>query len=402
MWKVLLVIAAVVLAGATYLSYVNMGAYQDVLAAITAQKELLVQREAGLKKTNDEITVLEQSIQALTTETQALQAKKVDLDNKVTETDSNHKAQQSALETAKADLDKAKVLIKDIAGIESIQKEMIQIRTQIEESEIELTQLEGTVAAAQVERDRLEKVAAELVALRADQESGMIRGEFQTTVKKAYNQWGFVVIAGGFDQGVVNRSQLDVYRRGQPICRLLVTSVDASESAADIVAGSLAPGQSVQPGDTVVKSMKVQTPAVVPASAPGAGAPTAPAAGGVAPTAPGGAPAASDPFGGMAPAAPAAPDPFGGGMAPAPGAAPATGTPPDPFGAPAPAPGGAAPAPGAAPATGTPPDPFGAPAPAPGGAAPAPGAAPATGTPPDPFGAPAPAPGGAAPAPPAQ
>jgi hypothetical protein len=354
MWKVLLVIAAVVLAGATYLSYVNMGAYQDVLAAITAQKELLVQREAGLKKTNDEITVLEQSIQALTTETQALQAKKVDLDNKVTETDSNHKAQQSALETAKADLDKAKVLIKDIAGIESIQKEMIQIRTQIEESEIELTQLEGTVAAAQVERDRLEKVAAELVALRADQETGMIRGEFQTTVKKAYNQWGFVVIAGGFDQGVVNRSQLDVYRRGQPICRLLVTSVDASESAADIVAGSLAPGQSVQPGDTVVKSVRVQTPAVVPASAPGAGAPTAP----------GVAPAASDPFGGMAPAAPAAPDPFG--ASPAAGAAPAATAPPDPFG------GGMAPAPGAAPATGTPPDPFGAPAPAPGGAAPAP------------------------------
>ena len=364
MWKVLLVIAAVVLAGAAYLSYDNMGAYQDVLAAITAQKELLVQREAGLKKTNDEITVLEQSIQALTTETQALQAKKVDLDNKVTETDSNHKAQQSALETAKADLDKAKVLIKDIAGIESIQKEMIQIRTQIEESEIELTQLEGTVAAAQVERDRLEKVAAELVALRADQETGMIRGEFQTTVKKAYNQWGFVVIAGGFDQGVVNRSQLDVYRRGQPICRLLVTSVDASESAADIVAGSLAPGQSVQPGDTVVKSMKVQTPAVVPASAPGAGAPAAPAAGGVAPTAPGGAAAASDPFGGMAPAAPAAPDPFG--ASPAAGAAPAATAPPDPFG------GGMAPAPGAAPATGTPPDPFGAPAPAPGGAAPAP------------------------------
>ncbi len=308
-----------------------MGAYKTELAAIEDQKQLLAQREADLKKTNDEITVLEQSIQTLTTETQALQTKKVDIDNKVAETDSNQKAQQTALEAAKADLDKAKMLIKDIAGIEAIQKEMIQIRTQIEESEIELTQLEGAVAAAQVERDRLEKVAAELVALRADQEAGVIRGEFQSTIKKAYNQWGFVVVAGGFDQGVVNRAQLDVYRRGQPICRLLVTSVEASESAADIVAGSLAPGQSVQPGDTVVKSVKVQTPAVVPASAPGGGAAAgaAPAAGGAA--AGGAAPAAPDPFGGMAPAAPAAPDPFG--APPAGGAAPAPGTPPIPLAA---------------------------------------------------------------------
>ncbi|HRQ89538.1 MAG TPA: hypothetical protein PLA50_12110, partial [Bacteroidia bacterium] len=185
--------------------------------------------------------------------------------------------------------------------------------------------------------------------LRADQEAGVIRGEFQSQISKAYNQWGFVVVGGGNDQGVVNRAQLDVYRRGMPICRLLVTSVEAGESVAEIVPGSLAPGQSVQVGDTVVKSVKVQTPAVVPASASrlapaagGAAAPMAPSGGaadamGDAPAPAAGAP---DPFGGAAPTAPeAAPDPFGGAMgggasapAPAPeGAAPTTGTPPDPF-----------------------------------------------------------------------
>ncbi len=375
MWKVLLVIAAFVLAGSAWLSYDNMASHKSVKEGIVADKATVATREGDLAKATEAVTQIEQSIQMLATETETLQNTKVDLDAKLMEAEANQRAVQTSLETAVKSRDEAKKLAGDIQGVQAVQKEMAQLRTLNEEAEIELTQLEGAVAAAQVDRDRLEKVAAEMAALRADQEAGVIRGEFQSTIAKAYNQWGFVIVSGGSDQGVVNRAQMDVYRRGMPICRLLVTSVEANQSAADIVPGSLAPGQSVQPGDTVVKSVRVETPARVPGAAP-AGAPAegaAPAA--PAAPAPAGDGMAPDPFGAPAPAPAAAPDPFG---APAP-AAPATGTPPDPFGAPAPAP-------GAAPATGTPPDPFGAPpaAPAP-SAAPAPGAAPATGTPPDPF-----------------
>ena len=360
MWKVLLVIASVVLGGALYLSFDNMGVFKQKQVDIEVEKKKIAELTVSLDKTSAEVTQLEQSIQMLTDEASTLQTAKIDLDAKVVEAEANQKAQQANFETAKADLEKAKALGGDIAAVEAIQKEMIQIRTQIEEAEIEVTQLEGAVASAQVERDRLEKVAAELAALRVDQEAGVIRGEFQSQIKNAYNQWGFVVVAGGNDQGVVSRSQMDVYRRGQPICRLLVTSVEPSQSIAEIVPGSLTAGQRVQVGDTVVKTPRAQTPAVVPnAGATGA----TPPVGGAAP-APGAPAAAPDPFGGggMAPsAAPAAPDPFGAPPAPgatpapaAPGAAPAA---PDPFGAPPAAPGAtpAPAAPGAAPAA---PDPF--------------------------------------------
>lgn len=373
MWKVLLVIAAFVLAGSAWLSYDNMNSHKEAKQSIVTDKATKTTREAALTKTTEELKQIEESIQMLATETETLQNTKIDLDAKLVEAEANQRALQSSLEAAVKSRDDAKKLAGDIQGVQAVQKEMAQLRTLNEEAEIEVTQLEGAVAAAQVDRDRLEKVAAELAALRTDQEAGVIRGEFQSTIAKAYNQWGFVIVNGGNDQGVVNRAQLDVYRRGMPICRLLVTSVEASQSAADIVPGSLAPGQSVQPGDTVVKSVRVETPAVVPASAPagGAAAPAPADAGGAAPAADGMAP---DPFGAPAPAPAAAPDPFG-----APASAPAGGMAPDPFGAPAPAP---APAPAG---DGMAPDPFGAP-PAPGAApAPAPGAAPATGTPPDPF-----------------
>jgi hypothetical protein len=361
MWKVLLVIASFVLGGALYLSYDNMGILEQKKRDTEAEQNTLADRTTALEKTNGEIAQLEQSIQMLTDEASTLQTAKIDLDAKVVEAEANQKAQQANLETAKSELEKAKALGGDIAAVEAINKEMLQIRTQIEEAEIELTELEGAVASAQVERDRLEKVAAEMAALRVDQDAGVIRGEFQSQVKNAYNQWGFVVVAGGNDQGVVNRAQMDVYRRGQPICRLLVTSVEPSQSIAEIVPGSLTAGQRVQIGDTVVKTPRAQTPAIFPA----AGA--APAAGGPSPDAA----ATPDPFGGGMAPAPAAPDPFGGGMAP--GAAPAAPAAPDPFGAP--------PTPGAAPAAPAAPDPFGAP-PTP-GAAPAAPAAPAPAA--DPF-----------------
>jgi len=324
MWKVLLVISSVVLLGAAWLSYTNMGTMQQRVLDVDEQTALLESRQKTLGETEMEVAQLEQSVQMLLDEAETLETEKIDLDTRVLKAQSDMKAQEAMLAESSAKLDESRLLMGNIQKVEALQKEMLQIRTQIEEAEIDVTQAEGAVASAQVERDRLEKVAAELAALRTDQESGLIRGQFQSRIDKAYNQWGFVIVSGGTDQGVVNRAQLDVYRRGQPICKLLVTSVEPGQSAADIIPGSLAPGQTVQVGDTVVSTVRAQTPAVIPV-APVDGAPAA---------------AGTEPQPAAAPTA--APDPFGGGMD--------AGGAPDPFGAPAPA------APDAAP------DPFGAPA----------------------------------------
>lgn len=342
MWKVLLVISSVVLVGALYLANENRKERGTVLAEVDSQKDTLVSRTEALDKTETQLAELEQSIQMLQDQTETLETEKVNLDAKVVEAKSNQKAKEAQLVTAKEKLEDAKGLIGDLQKVNALQAEMQQIRLQIEEAESDLTQLEGAVVAAKVDQERFEKVAAELAALRTDQESGLIRGEFQTTVKNAYNKWGFVVINGGYDQGVVNRAQLDVYRRGQGICKLLITSVLPNESTADIIPGSLVAGQSVQIGDTVVATQRANTPAAAPAgaepaaageAAPDAGVPAQPAA--ADPFGGGGdamdAGAAPDPFGGSAPAeapADAAPDPFGGGGAMD---APDAGGAPDPF-----------------------------------------------------------------------
>ena len=328
MWKVLLVVSAVVLAGSGYLSWENMNEKRAKDVELASTQKTLEDRLASLEATNAEIAQLESSIQTLNDETETLKNEKVTLDNEVVEKESELQVANSKLQADEERLEKAEAMVGSIAQIEALQREMVQLRAQIEETQIEVTQLEGAVASVQVEKDRLEKVAAEMVALRSDQEAGIIRGPFESTIREAYDQWGFVVVNGGYDAGVVNRAQLNVYRRGQPICKLLVTSVEAGKSAADIIPGSLAPGQRVRAGDYVAKAITAKTPAVIPSDSGGdasgaAQPPAAPFGGGGMD----GGGAASDPFGGGAmDSGGGAPDPFGGGAMDSGGAAP------DPFG----------------------------------------------------------------------
>ncbi len=318
MWKVFLVISAFVLGGANYFAWVNKRTKETTVANVAAEKATLAAREKSVKEKKAELVALDQSILKFEGEAEKLVTEKIDLDAKVAEAKSNQKMLEAKKVSTEEELKKIKETADNSAAVTAIQDEIVQKRTQIEEAELEIVQKQGAAAAAKVEEDRLAKVASELKALRVDQDAGIIRGEFQSNVKRAFNKWGFVVINGGNDQGVVDHAQLDVYRRGQPICKLLVTSVDPSEAVADIIPGSLAAGQTVQTGDMVVKTIRGTAAAVKPAAAaPSAGTPANPAT----------PPPAAKPAAGSA-------DPFGGsGMAaPAPAPAPKPAADPDPFG----------------------------------------------------------------------
>ncbi len=345
MWKILAVIAAVLLVGASYFSWQNKTVAEQKSKELGKEKDTLVARQKDLSDAKEEIVSYNQSIMALQDETEKLATQKIDFDNKVVQADSELKLLETQVKVADEKLGRARLLIKDFHDIESIRSQMAETRTEIEETEILKVKKEAELEQNDKEIENLAKVAAELSALKKDQEAGVIRGDFETTIAKAYNKWGFVVVNGGNDQGVVHNAQLDVYRRGSFLCKLLVTQVEANQSVADIIPGSLQVGQSVLPGDVVVKAVKTTTIALPPGATQGP-APTpdnatpapAPQPGGAAPDPFGGAPAsappanmAPDPFGGAPAATPPAamePDPFGGTTTPTPPAK----TEPDPFG----------------------------------------------------------------------
>jgi hypothetical protein len=64
--------------------------------------------------------------------------------------------------------------------------------------------------------------------------------------------WNFVVLSVGDKHGAAVGASMLVLRGGEPIAKAKISSVEPSTSIADIVAGSVAEGITVQPGDTVV------------------------------------------------------------------------------------------------------------------------------------------------------
>ncbi|MCB1065135.1 MAG: hypothetical protein KDN20_19740 [Verrucomicrobiae bacterium] len=360
MWKVFLVISAVVLAGSGVISWQNQQLLDRTRIERKQSQDQAEQLANQLESTKEELGKAVAAAAALKDEAQKLQVEVDTAKAKVSENDLMVNNLTTQSDAKKLELADAKKFLTEIGDVKRVQEDMAMVRTQVEKEQIEVASLQQKIAQAIDQKERLTRIAGEFAALKKDQEEGRIRPEFNSSIKRAYNQWGFVVVQGGNDQGVVKRAQLDVSRRGQPICKLIVTSVEPQESIAEVIPGSMIPGQTIQEGDDVTKSS-------APTPIPGA-APAAPAGGAAAPELP---TAAPEDGGGMAPAAPVADDPFG---APAPAPAPSD----DPFGGGMN--GGAAPAP-AAPAGD---DPFGGGA-MNGGAAPAP-AAPAAD---DPFGAPA-------------
>ena len=69
---------------------------------------------------------------------------------------------------------------------------------------------------------------------------------------------GFVILAGGDNEGVVPGSMLNVVRAGKVIAKLRVTAVEAGRSAADIVVDSMSADTMLRAGDEVVAEEKLE------------------------------------------------------------------------------------------------------------------------------------------------
>ena len=80
----------------------------------------------------------------------------------------------------------------------------------------------------------------------------------KTSISAIYNGWGFVILAGGDNEGVVPGSILDVVRAGEVIAKLRVTAVEAGRSAADIVMDSMSADTMLRAGDEVVAEEKLE------------------------------------------------------------------------------------------------------------------------------------------------
>jgi DNA repair exonuclease SbcCD ATPase subunit len=245
------ILAAVALLFALFVSFKNKSQLEDIKATIATEDSKKARQTSSFNTLLEEIEALEGEKEGYdNTKTETLAAlEKQNAAN--TELDKEIATAKSAANAAQQKADSAEDLLKELGDIGELIPKMKRLASAINELDDEIS-----INAAKV--DRLQGVdtsvktkVAGLKKQLSDRTSGSSYFE-ATKVDAVFRQYGFVTLAGGDDIGVVKKSKLSVLREGEEIAQLLVTGVESTSAAANIIPSSLNGDVTVNPGDTVV------------------------------------------------------------------------------------------------------------------------------------------------------
>ncbi|MBT7982901.1 MAG: hypothetical protein HN584_10045 [Akkermansiaceae bacterium] len=296
MWKTLITVSIIfgILAGwlryqtSTDLKHERQARADSIINLDLAQK---YQKEVQDKNKDHVATTASTSDEADTQQTEEASKRK-----EKGEKESN----KAGLETAKADVE---------AKLAKLERELAEIG-QIEDLVEKSQNLQAEMASVQQEIAITKENYKNMVAKREDtdnqitalrdkvsrQRAGQMI-EVNAKIAQTYDNWGFVVIDKGGNQGINARAKLDVKRGDKLIGKLNITNLEPNVCVCDVL--SLSEGEKLAVGDSVVLSAESKwDPSKKPVveTIPTPAAPAAPAAAPEKPAAPA-EKADDDPFG---------------------------------------------------------------------------------------------------------
>lgn len=259
--KIFGIIAAVVLAVAAFVAMKNQQAYKKEIQNLhteQAEKVSTTQElEAQQKRLKEAEEAMEDYANKLVDTGKKLNtAIKLhdDIEKEVKELQEAHSAKEEQVARSQETL-------AGLPNADELIPKLKRLKNQLVESQEGIaTEDERLEGLSQSEQDGKEKIAA-LEQMIDGQTSGVSMASLKTSISAIYGGWGFVILAGGDNEGVVPGSTLDVLRDGEVIAKLRVTAVEAGRSAADIIMDSMASGVMLKEGDIVVaESQAEQSP----------------------------------------------------------------------------------------------------------------------------------------------
>jgi hypothetical protein len=249
-----------------------------VLGLVTAflgwkTKEQATELQDKLKTANSSLTTAKSQLGVA-------QKERDDVKKSLEETQATLKQKEEEAVNAKAAADKAKEdLNKALADVEtgkaqvaSIQKAMEELKGSIPGG-VDLASLPEKLKQMQTDLEKAKsdldeaKAVADAANQRYNEMSASVAAKDQTIKEYkdnyvrqglsgkvvAFNPgWNFVVLNIGDRSGLKAGVQMVVLRGGNMVGKVKVTSVEPSTAIADVLPGTIARGDSVQPGDTVV------------------------------------------------------------------------------------------------------------------------------------------------------
>lgn len=131
-------------------------------------------------------------------------------------------------------------------NIKSLEDKRKVLRAEIAELE---TNIEGAEKNIAKNRDEIQRLGDR----KADRDRRIAGNARESVITAVDSDWGFVVIGAGRSSGFEPKGRLIVKRDGRSIAEVVPSSVEASQTIAEIDYETLSPGVVLQPGDRVMR-----------------------------------------------------------------------------------------------------------------------------------------------------
>ncbi len=250
--KIFLIASAVLLLLSAGLSFANKSKLAaknlelgDAHNATTAAQSTAAQAKTAQKTAEKNAADAATKASDLQGQLTAATSQTNDLNTKLADATKNMTDLQGQLDAAKAAA--AAATTKGPTGdvIPDAAQKIAELTNQLNEQKVMREGLEGQAKSADARANALAKQIA-------DRASGVSMNGLHGQVLAVDHNWNFVVLNLGNRNGVNNNAEMVVERGGSMVGRLRITSVEPSQSVADIVPNSVPAGIDVRPGDAVV------------------------------------------------------------------------------------------------------------------------------------------------------
>lgn len=259
---ILHILAILAIGGAAYFSYDQAEAFKtkqkERLADIETNRGVTAHAEATEKDLKDEIEVLktargqrEEATQSIA----ALKSNEIGLKRQLGELNATLEEQNEELTALEKTLAEIKLVLKELGDditLDNISEKIEKITADKKALERQLEEKEVLVAAAGKRLDASKTESGRLSGEKHKRNVRFERNATEAVITAVDQDWGFVVIGAGSNTGFTPQTSLLVKRDGRYIGRIRPTSIESTQTIADIDLEHLVSGVRIQIGDRVI------------------------------------------------------------------------------------------------------------------------------------------------------
>lgn len=264
------IVAILAACGAAYFSFENSNKFKSeqstrlqantdnkaVTASAEGTEKELKDEQGALKLAEDQREELTQSISALKSNEGQLKRELGEIEGLLEEQDKEFADLEEAQEEVRKVIDTIKEDL-NIAGevnIDTLSGIIDQIEEDRKARAKRLEDLEGLVASAEKQLATNNESADRLTMRKVERNNRISRNAMEAVITAVEQGHGFVVIGAGSNTGFTPQTALLVKRDGKLIGRVQPSSIEPTQTIAEIDLESVAPGVRLLPGDRVILS----------------------------------------------------------------------------------------------------------------------------------------------------